>query len=73
MDPKAFKADNNKLIGSGDDRTNETVMNLYKNKKSKKSIRMTNIGAMGESNFLTPNAKKTVNYLWLAFIKALIF
>ena len=29
-----------------------------------------NIGAMKELNFLTPNAKKTFNYLQLAFIKA---
>ena len=27
---------------------------------------------MGKPNFLTPDANKAFNYLWLAFIKALI-
>ena len=31
---------------------------------------MPNIGATNKSNFLTPDAKKAFNYLWLAFIKA---
>ena len=34
---------------------------------------MLNIGVIEESNFLTLNAKKTFNYLWLVFIKAPIF
>ena len=33
---------------------------------------MPNIRAISKPNFLTPNAKKALNYLWLAFIKALI-
>ena len=33
---------------------------------------MPNIEAIGERNFLTPNARKALNYLKLAFIKALI-
>ena len=33
---------------------------------------MPNIGATGELNFLTPDAKKTFNHLRLAFIKASI-
>ena len=33
---------------------------------------MPNIGAIGELNFLTPDAKKTFNHLRLSFIKALI-
>ena len=68
--PKAFRADNDKIVGDGDD---ETVMNLFKNEKSRKSMRMLNIGAIGELNFLTPKAKKAFNHLRLAFIKALIF
>ena len=31
-----------------------------------------NVKTIGESNFLTYNAKKIFNYLWLTFIKALI-
>ena len=34
---------------------------------------MSNIGATREPIFLTPNIKKTLNYLQLAFIKVLIF
>ena len=41
-----------------------------KNEKSRKSTRVPNIGATGEPNFLTPDAKKAFNYLRLAFIKA---
>ena len=67
--PKAFRADNNKVIEVGD-RAHETVMNLSKNNKSKNSMRMPNIGAIEKPNFLTPNAKKAFNHLQLAFIKA---
>ena len=35
-------------------------------------MHMPNIGAIGEPIFLTPNAKKIINQLRLAFIKALI-
>ena len=48
-------------------------MNLSKNEKSKKSTRMLNVGATGEPNFLTPDAKKVFNQLRLVFINALIF
>lgn len=34
---------------------------------------MPNIQATKKLIFLTPNAKKDFNYLWLAFMKALIF
>ena len=36
-------------------------------------MRVSNIRAIGESNFLTPDAKKIFNHLRLAFIKAQIF
>ena len=64
---KTFRANDNKVVGSGDGKANETVRN-----SSKKSMRVPNIRATGESNFLTPNVKKTFNYLRLAFIKASI-
>ena len=48
-------------------------MNLSKNKKSRNSTHVPNIGATGEYNLLTPNAKKVFNHLWLAFIEAPIF
>ena len=71
----AFRAGNDEVVGGGDGRADETVVDLSKskNKKSRKSTRMPNIGAMGEPNFLTPNAKKAFNHLWLAFIEVLIF
>ena len=68
--PKAFRADNNKVVRDDSGRANGTVVNLSKNKKSRNLMRMPNIGAMGKPNFLTPNAKKAFNHLWLAFIKA---
>ena len=66
---KTFRADDNKVVGSGG-RANETVRNLSKNDKSRNSTRVSNIGAIRESNFLTPDAKKAFNHLRLAFIKA---
>ena len=68
--PKAFRADNNEIVGGGDSRADETVVNLSKNEKSKKLTRVPNIRAMGEPNFLIPDAKNAFNYLRLAFIKA---
>ena len=62
---KTFKADDNKVVGDGDG--SETVRN-----SSRKLTRMPNIGAIGEPNFLTLNAKKAFNHLQLAFIKVLI-
>ena len=69
--PKAFKADNNEIIGVAS-RANKTVVNLSKNEKSKNWTHILNIGAIGEPNFLTLNAKKAFNYLRLVFIKVLI-
>ena len=62
--PKAFRADDNKVVGGGGDKINEMVRN-----SSRKSMRVPNIGATGKPNFLTPNAKKTFNHLRPAFIK----
>ena len=68
--PRAFRAGNDKVVGGGGGRAGETVVNLSKNEKSRKSTYMPNIKATGESNFLTPNVKKAFNHLQLAFIKA---
>ena len=70
---KGFKVNNNKIVGGSSSRTNETVGNLFKNNKSKKSMYMQNIGATREPTFLIPNAKKAFNQLQLAFIKVPIF
>ena len=60
---KTFRADDNEIVSNGG--SSETVRN-----SSKKLTHMPNIKATGESNFLTPDAKKTFNHLWLVFIKA---
>ena len=67
---RAFRAGNNEVVG-GSDRIDETGMDLSisKNKESRKSIHMPNIGATRKPNFLTSNAKKTFNYSKLALIK----
>ena len=44
------------------------VVNLFK-----KSTYISNIGAIKKPIFLIPDAKKTFNYLQLAFIKTVIF
>ena len=68
---RAFRASNDEIVGGGS-RVDKTVVDLSKskNEKSKKSMYMPNIGATEKSNFLTSNAKKAFNHLWLAFIKA---
>ena len=68
--PKAFRADDDEVVGGGGGRANGTVVNLFKNEKSRKSMRVPNIEATREPNFLTPDAKKAFNHLRLAFIKA---
>ena len=57
--PKAFRADDDEVVEVGS-RANETVVNLFKNEKSRKSTRVSNIGATGEPNFPTPNAKESL-------------
>ena len=69
MAPKAFKADDNKVVGVGG-KANRTVVNSSKNEKSRNLTRVLNIGATKKPNFLIPDAKKAFNYLRLAFIKA---
>ena len=64
---KMFRADDNKVVGGGGGKTNETVRN-----SSRKLTHMPNIGATGEPNLLISNAKKAFNYLRLAFIKVSI-
>ena len=60
---KAFRADDDKVVGSYGSRANETVVNLSKNKKSRKLTYMPNIEAIEEPTFLTTNAKKSFNHL----------
>ena len=67
--PRVFRAGNYEVVRGADD---ETVVNLSKNKKSRKSTRVPNIEATGKSNFLTPDTKKAFDHLRLAFIKASI-
>ena len=67
---KAFRANDNKVVGSDNNRTNRTVVNLSKNENSRKLTHVPNIGGMEESNFLTFDAKKAFNFFQLAFIKA---
>ena len=73
MVSKAFKPNKNRIVDDNGNKTNEMVMNLFKNKKFKNLTYVSNIEAIEKPNFLTANAKKIFNYLWLAFIKALIF
>ena len=70
--PRSFWAGNDKVVRSGSGRPDKTIVDLStsKNEKSRKLTRMPNIGAIEESNFLIPDAKKAFNHLWLAFIKA---
>ena len=72
---RAFRAGNNKVVGGNDGRADEIVVDLFKfkNKKSRKSTCMPNIGATRKPNFLTFDANKVFNHLQLAFIKAPIF
>ena len=66
---KAFMADDNGVV-DGADEINGTVVNLFKNKKSKKLTCIINIRATGKANFPTFDVRKGFNHLRLAFIKA---
>lgn len=73
--PNVFRVDGKKIVdGIADGRANETGKNLSnsKNSKNKKFKNLTYIGGTKKSMFLTPNAKKTFNYLRQKFIKASI-
>ena len=56
---RAFRTSNDKLVEGGS-RVDETVVNLSKNKKSRKLTYMLNIETMGKPNFLTLNIKKAL-------------
>ena len=68
--PKTFKANNNKIIRGGSNRTNKIVINLSKNNKFRNSMHMPNIEAKREFIFLIFNTKKAFNHLKQVFIKA---
>ena len=72
---KAFKTDNNKVVGNDDNGVDKIVIGLskFKNMKFWKLTYVLNIGAIGKPNLLTPNNKKALNYLQLAFIKSPIY
>ena len=73
---KAFRASNNKVVRNNDIKANKIVIDLFnklKNNKFKNLTHVPNIKATEESIFLTPNAKKTFNYLKQIFIKDPIF
>ena len=57
-----FKIDNNKIIRD-DGKANKTIVNLFKNHKSKNWIYMLNIRTIEKFTFLTSNAKKIFNHL----------
>ena len=60
---KAFKFDNNEVVSNGSNKTNEIVVNSFKNNKFKKLMSIPNIEAIKKPTFLTSNAKKTFNHL----------
>ena len=70
--PRAFRAGNDEVVGGDGGKVDETDVDSSKskNEKSRKSARMSNVGATEEPNFLTPDAKKAFNHLRLAFTKA---
>ena len=70
--PKAFKANDNEIVGVGS-KVNRTFVNLFKNKKSRNLKQIPNFEATKKPIFLIPNAKKAFNHLELAFDKASIF
>ena len=66
---KTFKADDIKIVDDSNGRANETIVNLFKNKKFRNLICIPNNGAIEEPNFLTPNTKKAFNYLRLYLLE----
>ena len=67
MTLKVLKTDNNKVVDSNN-KTNEMVVNLLKNNKSKNLTYMLNVEATKKSTFLTSNIKKIFNHLRQTFI-----
>lgn len=66
---KVFRADNKKNVCDGCNKTNETIMNLFRNNKSRKLTYILNIRIMKKLKFLTPNAKKVFIHFCLTFIE----
>ena len=60
---KTFRANDNKVIDGGNNKTNKTIVNLSKKNKSKTLIYMLNIRVIGKFIFLTFNTKKIFNHL----------
>ena len=69
-----LRVDDHKVVRS-DGRVDKTVMDLskFKKLKKKKSKNLTYIRALEKPIFLISGAKKALNCLWQAFIKAPIF
>ena len=67
MASKAYKADDNKIVSSSNDKANEKVINSSKNLTPVPNIRV-----IRELIFLISNTKNAFNYLQIAFIKASI-
>ena len=67
--PKLCRNNNNEVVDDGGGIANETVVNLYKNNKSRNLIYMPNIGVMEKLYCLILDPKKTFNYLRSVFIK----
>ena len=61
---RTFRNNNNEVVEDSNNRANKMIVDSSKskNKKFEKLISIPNIGAIGEPNFLTPNAKKAFNY-----------
>ena len=72
MAPKALKANNNKVVDDDNSKTNKTIINLFKNNKSKNSTYMLNIGATKKPSLLTFHTENIFNYLKRVFIEASI-
>ena len=60
---KALRLDADKIVSDNTSKTNKIIVNLFKNKKSRKLTHVLNIRAMRKSNFLIPNIKKVFKYL----------
>ena len=60
---KAFKVDDNKIVGSSSNRINKMFGNSFKNNKLRDLMHVPNIKAIKKPIFLTPNAKKVFNQL----------
>ena len=73
LNSKAFMANNNEIVNIDSCRANETVVNLFKNNKSRNLTYVLNIEATRKPIFQTSNIKKVFNYLKQVFIKASIF